>query len=54
MGIKCAPLVANIFLYSYEADVSILYIYLKFDINAQLSTRLYDKRDDFNVSAHWQ
>jgi hypothetical protein len=30
--------------------VSFLNIYLKFDINCQLSTRLYHKRDDFNFA----
>ena len=28
----------------------LLDIYLKFDTNGQLSTRLYDKRDDFNFA----
>ena len=108
MGTNCAPLLADLFLYSYEAEfiqnlikqkkvsvastfnltfryiddvisinnsrfsnylsmihppeleikettetassASYLDIYLEFDSNGHLSTRLYDKRDDFNFT----
>ena len=91
MGTNCAPLLADLFLYSYESEflqklvkdkkihearafnftfryiddvlsiklevkettdtassASFLDLYLEFDDSGQLSTKIYDKRDDFN------
>ena len=51
--IKLAYAVITIILASpiYSASsASFIDIYLKIDINGQLSTRLYDKREDFNVA----
>jgi hypothetical protein len=63
MGTNCAPLLADLFLYSYESEfpelevkettetassASFLDLYLEFDDSGQLSTKMYDKRDDFN------
>ena len=92
MGTNCAPLLADLFLYSYESEFlqklvkdkkvhearafnftyryiddvlsinnsifaeflpliyppSFLDLYLEFDDSGQLSTKIYDKRDDFN------
>ena len=66
MVTNCAPLLADLFLYSYEWEflqklvkdkkihearalsASFLDLYLEFDDSGQLSTNIYDKRDDFN------
>ena len=56
MGTNCAPLLADIFLYSYEAEfiyslytsASYLDLLLSIGRDGQLHTSLYDKRDDFN------
>jgi hypothetical protein len=87
MGTNCAPLLADLFLYSYESEflqklvkekkihearfaefLPLIYppelevketadtassalfldLYLEFDDSGQLSTKMYDKRDDFN------
>ena len=67
MVTNCAPLLADLFLYSYEWEflqklvkdkkihearalsASFLDLYLEFDDSGQLSTNIYDKRDDFNI-----
>ena len=61
MGTNCAPLLADLFLYSYENEFLTVekanksdhladYLDLTFiiDSGGKLSTRLYDKRDDFD------
>jgi hypothetical protein len=67
MVTNCAPLLTDLFLYSYEweflqklvkdkkihearaSSASFLDLYLEFDDSGQLSTNIYDKRDDFNI-----
>jgi len=62
MGTNCAPLLADLFLYSYEADCiqgllkknekklarSFNFTFRYIDYVRRWRTKLYDKRDDFN------